>query len=337
MMNTWLARSLTPVPVPAIQPAPLPKPSGFISDVCAGLCRGGQKSLPPKYLYDELGSILFDAITRLPEYNVWRAERALLDAHAHEIAAISRAKLVVELGSGSAEKTRPVLEALLARQQRLTYCPVEISESALDGSRRALDDLASIEIRGIAKDYLAGLEEALRGSPRDEPALVMFLGSSLGNFDPLAGYRFLQTVRRLLAPGDHLLLGADLDKPETQLRAAYDDALGVTAAFNLNLLRRMNRELGADFELSLFQHQVRIDDARRNVEMHLESLCDQTIHFAEGGFVVTLCEGETIHTENSHKYDLGELDDLTRGAGFTCVERWCDEGAAFASALYTVE
>ena len=334
-MNTWLARSLTPVPSPT--PAALAKPSAFVSDVCAGLCRGGQKSLPPKYLYDELGSILFDAITRLPEYGVWRAERRLLNAHAHEIAAISRANLVVELGSGSAEKTRPVLEALLARGQRLTYCPIEISESALEASRRALDDLDAVDIRGIAKDYLVGLEEALRGSPRDEPALVMFLGSSLGNFDPLSSYRFLQTVRRLLAPGDHLLLGADLDKPEAQLRAAYDDALGVTAAFNLTLLRRMNRELGADFELSLFQHQVRFDDTRRNVEMHLESLCDQTIHFAEGGLVVTLCEGETIHTENSHKYELDELDDLTRGAGFSCVERWCDDEAAFASALYTVE
>ena len=334
-MNTWLARSLTPVPSPT--PAALAKPSAFVSDVCAGLCRGGQKSLPPKYLYDELGSILFDAITRLPEYGVWRAERRLLNAHAHEIAAISRANLVVELGSGSAEKTRPVLEALLARGHRLIYCPIEISESALEASRRALDDLDAVDIRGIAKDYLVGLEEALRGSPRAEPALVMFLGSSLGNFDPLTSYRFLQTVRRLLAPGDHLLLGADLDKPEAQLRAAYDDALGVTAAFNLNLLRRMNRELGADFELSLFQHQVRFDDTRRNVEMHLESLCDQTIHFAEGGLVVTLCEGETIHTENSHKYELDELDDLTRGAGFSCVERWCDDEAAFASALYTVE
>jgi dimethylhistidine N-methyltransferase len=333
-MNTWLARSLTPVP--SSKEAPPPRPSAFVSDVCAGLCRGGQKSLPPKYLYDELGSILFHAITRLPEYAVWRAERRLRSAHAHEIAAISRANLVVELGSGSAEKTRPVLEALIARGQRVTYCPIEISESALDASRRALDDLDAIEIRGIAKDYLAGLEEALRGSPRDEPALVMFLGSSLGNFDPLSSYRFLQTIRRLLAPGDHLLLGADLDKPEAQLRAAYDDALGVTAAFNLNLLRRMNRELGADFELSLFQHQVRIDDTRRNVEMHLESLGDPTILFPEGGLVVTLCDGETIHTENSHKYELGELDDLTRGAGFMCVERWCDDEAAFASALYTV-
>jgi dimethylhistidine N-methyltransferase len=333
-MNTWLARSLTPVP--SAKPAAPQKPSAFISDVCAGLCRSGQKTLPPKYLYDELGSILFDAITRLPEYAVWRAERRLLTEHAHDIAQISRARLVVELGSGSAEKTRPVLDALLARGDLMTYCPIEISQSALESSSRALGDLDGLEIRGIAKDYLVGLEEALRGSPRDEPALVMFLGSSLGNFDPLASYRFLQTIRRLLAPGDHLLLGADLDKPEAQLRAAYDDALGVTAAFNLNLLRRMNRELGSDFELSLFQHQVRFDDTRRNVEMHLESLCDQTIHFAEGGFVVTLCEGETIHTENSHKYELGELDDLTRGAGFTCVERWCDDEAAFASALYTV-
>ena len=166
--------------------------------------------------------------------------------------------------------------------------------------------------------------------------LGFFPGSTIGNLEPAEATAFLRHARQLLGDDGALVLGVDLKKDPQRLHAAYNDSAGVTAAFTLNLLRRMNRELGADFELSLFQHQVRFDDTRRNVEMHIESLCDQTIHFAEGGFVVTLCEGETIHTENSHKYDLGELDDLTHGAGFACVKRWCDDDAAFVSALYTV-
>jgi L-histidine Nalpha-methyltransferase len=305
----------------------------FLRDVRVGLCRDGQKSLSPKYLYDELGSLLFDAITRLPEYAVYRGEKRLLDAHAHDIAAQCPARLVVELGSGSAEKTRPVLQALLARG-RVTYRPIEISRSALDAASRALADLASLDIRGIAKDYLVGLEEAMRTRIPGTPVLVMFLGSSLGNFDALASFRFLQAIRRVLLPGDALLLGTDLEKPQARLLAAYDDALGVTAAFNMNLLARMNRELDADFELSSFKHRARFDRTRHTVEMHLESLRDQTVSIGAGGFVVDFAKGETIHTENSHKYSIDELDSLIMSSGMKRLQRWSDEESAFATGLY---
>jgi len=328
LVNTWIAPR-TPLPAAT-------RDDAFLRDVRAGLCRDGQKSLPPKYLYDELGSFLFDAITRLPEYGVWRAERRLLTLHAAEIAAACPAGLVVELGSGVADKTRALLEPLLA-QRPVTYCPVEISRTALDGVRRSLSDLPALDTCGIAREYLPGLEEALKLRSPGTPVLVLFLGSSLGNFDALSSFRFLESIRRQLRPGDGLLLGADLEKPELRLLAAYDDALGVTSAFNLNLLVRMNRELDADFRLAGFRHRVRFDRARRNVEMHVESLRDQTVTIGAGGFAVSLLAGETIHTENSHKYSRDELDDLTQGSGFTLMRRWCDEAWPFATGLYRVE
>jgi L-histidine Nalpha-methyltransferase len=327
-MNAWLARPF--------RSAPHAPASGFIADVVAGLCHDGQKTLPPKYLYDELGSMLFDAITRLPEYGVWRAERRLLEAHAETIATASAAGLVVELGSGSAEKTRSLLEALLA-QHRVTYRPVEISQTALDASRRALDDLDGLAFRGVAREYLAGVDEALAARDASEPALVLFLGSSLGNFDAEAGANFVGALRERLMPGDFLLLGADLDKPEPRLRAAYDDALGVTAAFNLNLLVRMNRELGAEFRLPHFRHRVEFDRSARSIEMHIESLRTQVVHFDRGDFEIEFASGETIHTETSHKYSLDELGDLMRGSGFRCAEQWCDHEWGFATGLYIAD
>jgi dimethylhistidine N-methyltransferase len=327
-MNAWLARPARSLPR---SPA-----TGFLADVVAGLCHDGQKTLPPKYLYDELGSMLFDAITRLPEYGVWRAERRLLEAHAETIATASAADLVVELGSGSAEKTRTLLEALLS-QRRVTYCPVEISQSALDASHRALDDLDGLLFRGIARDYLAGVDEALSIRDASQPALVLFLGSSLGNFDAEAGENFLRALRERFVPGDFLLLGADLDKPEPSLRAAYDDALGVTAAFNLNVLVRMNRELGADFRLPHFRHRVEFDRSARNVEMHIESLREQVVRFGDGEFEIELARGETIHTETSHKYSLDELDELLPLCGFRRAEQWLDHEWGFATGLYIAD
>jgi len=327
-MNAWLARPLRSLPrAPA---------TGFLADAIAGLCHDAQKSLPPKYLYDELGSMLFDAITRLPEYGVWRAERRLLEAHAETIATASAADLVVELGSGSAEKTRTVLEALLS-QRRVTYCPVEISRSALDASRHALDDLDGLLFRGIARDYLAGVDEALTIRDASQPALVLFLGSSLGNFDAEAGENFLRALRDRLRPGDFLLLGTDLDKPEPTLRAAYDDALGVTAAFNLNLLARMNRELGADFRLAHFRHRIEFDRSARNVEMHIESMRAQRVRFGEGDFEIDFAPGETIHTETSHKYSLDEIEALLPDCGFRRAEQWVDHEWGFATGLYIAD
>jgi len=327
-MNAWLARPLRSFPrAPA---------SGFLADVVAGLCHDGQKTLPPKYLYDELGSMLFGAITRLPEYGVWRAERRLLEAHAETIATASAADLVVELGSGSAEKTRTLLEALLGHR-RVTYCPVEISRSALDASRHALDDLDGLVFRGIASEYLPGVDEALATRDASQPALVLFLGSSLGNFDAEAGENFVHALRERLMPGDFLLLGNDLDKPEPTLRAAYDDALGVTAAFNLNVLVRMNRELGADFRLANFRHRIHFDRAARNIEMHIESQREQIVRFGRGDFEIELAPGETIHTETSHKYSLGELDVLLSGCGFRRAEQWVDHEWGFATGLYIAD
>ena len=304
----------------------------FAQDVRAGLCDKGQKTLPPKYFYDDLGSALFDAITCLPEYGITRAEQRLLERHANEIAQRAPAPLVIELGSGSAAKTRCVLEALL-RRTSVDYCSVEISRSALDQSRRALEDLPGLRVHGIAAEYLDGLDEALRRRPPQAPVLILFLGSSLGNFEHASARHFLHSVRRALRPHDSLLLGNDLLKPEATLLAAYDDALGVTAAFNLNVLLRMNRELGADFALPNFRHRVRFERARSDVEMHIESTCDQIVRFGDQVFSVPLRKGETIHTESSHKYSLAEIDTLAQASGFERRAQWCDEEWPFASTL----
>ncbi|MEP6510651.1 MAG: L-histidine N(alpha)-methyltransferase [Dokdonella sp.] len=304
----------------------------FAQDVRAGLCHSGQKTLPPKYFYDDLGSALFDAITCLPEYGITRAERRLLENHAVEIAQRAPAPLVIELGSGSAAKTRCVLEALLHRT-RVDYCSVEISRAALDQSHRALKDLPGLRVHGIAADYLDGLEEALQRRPPQASVLVLFLGSSLGNFEHASARQFLRNVRSALRSHDSLLLGNDLLKPEASLLCAYDDALGVTAAFNLNVLLRMNRELGADFVLPNFRHCVRFVHERGDVEMHIESTCDQIVRFREIGFSVPLRKGETIHTESSHKYSLAEIDALAQTSGFERRAQWCDEEWPFASTL----
>ncbi len=219
----------------------------------------------------------------------------------------------------------------------MTYCPVEISRSALDASQHALDDLDGLLIRGVARDYLSGTDEALAIRDASQPALVLFLGSSLGNFDAEAGENFLRALRERLMPGDFLLLGADLDKPEPTLRAAYDDALGVTAAFNLNLLARMNRELDAEFRLPHFRHRIEFDRSARSIEMHIESLRMQVVRFGHGDFEIEFAPGETIHTETSHKYSLAELDELLPLCGFRRAEQWVDHEWGFATGLYIAD
>ncbi len=309
--------------------------SPFVRDVRAGLGGTGAKHLPPRYFYDDLGSILFDAITHLPEYGIWHAEQGLLQAHAAAIARACPVQQVVELGSGSARKTRPLLDALL-QAGPLAYCGIDISAGALAAAHAELGDLAGLAWRAIEAEYAAGLAAALHGRRPGERVLVLFLGSSLGNFDPADAHRLLAGVRAALRPGDALLLGTDLVKPEPLLLAAYDDALGVTAAFNLNLLVRMNRELGAGFQLPRFRHRVRFDAATRNLEMHLESRQRQEVAIPGAGLIVHFDEGETIHTENSHKYQLGEIDQLATATGFTVSARWVDHTWGFASNLFAV-
>src|SRR6202007_3238758 len=296
----------------------------FASDVRAGLARDGQKELPSKYLYDDLGSALFEVSSHLPEYGLTRADERLLQSHADEIVARLDAPVAVaELGSGSGKKTRWILEAL-GRWQRTFYYPVEISRSALAMCERELRDIDSVSIVGFEREYLDGLLEVAAHRKRGQHLLVLFLGSTIGNFDRSAGVKFLGEVRRILEPGDSLLLGTDLEKPSTQLLAAYDDALGVTAAFNLNLLERINRELDADFDLEHFSHMARINAEARSVEMHLRSRRRKTVSIPAAGLDVEFQEGETIWTETSHKDSTDEVSQMARNSGFTCDAQWMD-------------
>ena len=305
-------------------------------DVRLGLSKP-QKELPAKYFYDAVGSALFESITRLPEYGLTRAEERLLWKSAREIPDHLAGPLAVaELGSGSGSKTRLVLEAIGARQREVLYHAIDASPAALDGCRATMSAIPGVRFFGIASFYEEGLEEVARRRSQEQHLLVMFLGSNLGNFDPAQARAFLAGVRRHLAPGDALLLGTDLVKPEATLLAAYDDAAGVTAAFNLNLLARLNRELGADFDLRRFRHLARWSPTERRIEMHLVSQVRQRVTIAELGLGVSFERGETIWTESSHKFTLAELPGMAAGAGFVPVAQWVDQEWPFAENLWAV-
>ena len=309
----------------------------FGADVRAGLARPGQKELPSKYLYDDVGSALFEVISHLSDYGLTRADERLLQRHASEIVERLDAPVAVaELGSGSGKKTRWILEAL-SRWQRTFYYPVEISRSALLMCQRELSDIDSLSIVGFEREYLDGLLEVAAHRQRGQHLFVLFLGSTIGNFDRPAGVKFLAEVRRILEPGDSLLLGTDLEKSSSQLLKAYDDELGVTAAFNLNLLARINRELDADFDLGQFVHRARINREARSVEMHLRSKRPQTVRIPAADLRVEFFEGETIWTESSHKYSVDEVFQMARDAGFSCQAQWIDEQWPFAESLLIAE
>jgi L-histidine N-alpha-methyltransferase len=309
----------------------------FAADVRAGLTHRGQKELPSKYLYDNVGSALFEVICVLPEYGLTRADERLLRCHAQEIVErLPKPAIVAELGSGSGKKTRSILEAL-SREQRTSYCPIEISASALAMCRRELGDIDSVSIVGFEREYLDGLSEVAARREEGERLFVLFLGSTIGNFDRWAGIRFLREVRRALEPGDALLLGTDLEKPLPQLLAAYDDSLGVTAAFNLNLLARINRELDANFVLEQFEHVAKFNCEARSVEMHLRSLCRQKVEIPAAELTVSFTEGETIWTESSHKYSKDEVVQIAQDTGFRCEEQWIDKEWPFAENLLIAE
>lgn len=309
----------------------------FACEVRAGLTREGQKELPSKYLYDEVGSALFEVISHLPQYGLTRADERLLRRHADEIVDRQAGPTAVaELGSGSGKKTRWLLEAL-CRRQRTSYYPVEISRSALAMCERELSDIDAISIVGFEREYLDGLLEVAAYRRSGQRLLVLFLGSTIGNFDRAAGVKFLREVRQILQPGDSLLLGTDLEKPSAQLLGAYDDELGVTAAFNLNLLARVNRELGADFDLRQFAHLAKINYEARSVEMHLVSRERQIVSIPAAEVVVEFQEEESIWTESSHKYSAAEIFQMARKAGFRCETQWIDEQWPFAENLLIAE
>jgi L-histidine N-alpha-methyltransferase len=309
----------------------------FAVDVHAGLTRRGQKELPSKYLYDDVGSALFEVISHLPEYGLTRADERLLRRHAREIVdRIQGPVAVAELGSGSGRKTRWLLEAF-CRRQRTSYYPVEISHSALVMCQRELSDIDAISILGFEREYLDGLLEVAAYRKNGQRLCVLFLGSTIGNFDRAAAVNFLSEVRCILQAGDCMLLGTDLEKPSSQLLGAYDDELGVTAAFNLNLLSRVNRELGGDFDLTQFEHIAKINPEARSVEMHLRSKRQQLVSIPAAEVVVEFQEGETIWTESSHKYSPGEMFETARRAGFRCEVQWIDEQWPFAENLLIAE
>jgi L-histidine Nalpha-methyltransferase len=307
--------------------------SAFAVDIRNGLTRPGQKELASKYLYDELGSKLFDVISLLPEYGLTRADERLLRRHAREIVErLPGDTVVAELGSGNGSKTRWILEAFCQRRPT-SYFPIEISAGALHACRRELADIDSVSIVGFEREYLDGLKEVAVRHRAGQRILVLFLGSTIGNFDHPADVGFLREIRAILQPGDALLLGTDLDKPVDRLIQAYDDSLGVTAAFNLNLLARINRELEADFSLDGFEHSARFNALTGSIEMHLRSKCNQHVTVAKAGFSVVFRKNETIWTETSHKYSLAEVEALAAKSGFQHEVQWVDADWPFAETL----
>jgi L-histidine Nalpha-methyltransferase len=320
--------------LPAIAPN---TSSEFAADVRAGLTLRGQRELPSKYLYDEVGSALFEVICHLPEYGLTRADERLLRRYSDEIVErIAGPVAVAELGSGSGKKTRWILEAL-SRRQRTSYYPIEISRSALRMCERELGDIDSVSIVGFEREYLDGLREIGAQREAGQPLLVLFLGSTIGNFDRPCGVKFLANVREILMAGDSLLLGTDLEKPAAQLLRAYDDELGVTAAFNLNLLARINRELDANFEPAQFAHVAKMNYWARSIEMHLQSKRQQKVSIPGAGISIVFKEGETIWTESSHKYCSEEVCRMAVAAGFRCESQWIDEEWPFAENLLIAE
>lgn len=334
------------------------------------------KRLPPWLFYDEAGSRLFDEITERPEYYLTRTERGILAEHADAMIAMAAEPIVMdpdedgpgrprltiaELGAGSADKTRLLLAAAVARQGTVVYEPVDVSPSALEAARERIErEIAGVIVTPLVMDYAHELELGPAGV--GERRLVVYIGSSIGNFEPDEAARLLERVRAGLRPGDGLLLGVDLVKDEATLLAAYDDVAGVTAAFNLNLLDRLNRELEAEFDLESFMHRAVWNDARSRIEMYLESRVAQKVRLsaleADGSmldlpvadssasdssvpdglaFEVDFAEGETIHTENSYKYRPGQAEAMLAAAGFAPMQTWTDAQGWFAVCLARVE
>ena len=295
------------------------------------------KQLQSKYLYDALGSSLFDAICRLPWYRITRAETRLLSQHrvaVVEALAEEQGGTIVELGCGSGEKLLLLAEALQDRGGSARVHLIDISSQALEQTEQRLNRFQHFSVVGHQSTYEEGLRRAVAQREGDSPLLVLLLGSNIGNFDTPAAASFLERIRAALDPGDLLLLGADLVKPESELLLAYDDPLGVTAAFNKNLLVRINRELGGTFELSAFDHRAIWNRAHQRIEMHLVSRRDQVVRIEACDTVVAFRRGEMIWTESSYKYDAGQIVDMGADAGFAARDQWIDDGAGFALTLF---
>ena len=292
------------------------------------------RQLPSRYLYDDLGSALFEAICRLPWYPITRAEGGLLAAHRTEIfRTVAPLSAIVELGSGSGEKLGLLLGDADWGSRGLTIHLVDLSRAALDAAARRIAALDGVRVVTHEATYEAGLDEAARPVVPRDPMLVLFLGSNIGNFDPPACDALLRGIRGAMRPGDTLLLGADLVKPARTLQLAYDDPLGVTAAFNRNLLVRVNRELDGNFDIDQFVHRAVWNDSDSRVEMHLVARVDQHVRIAAADLEFTMAAGEPIWTESSYKYRPHEIGALLGATGFDIARQWLDERDQFALTL----
>jgi len=306
----------------------------FAEDVRSGLT-ATPKRLSSRFLYDAEGSRLFEEICSQPEYYPTRVEASILRERAHEIYGFFESSGerpdLVELGSGSAEKTRLLLEAGLDRHGSLVYRPIDISPTALEESAHGLiAEMSALEVDAIAGDYMYGLE-ALEETGR--PRLVLWLGSSIGNFDRDEALTFLSALRERLGPTDAILLGIDLRKEKDVLEAAYNDRARVTERFEKNLLTRINRELAADFDLTSFRYRAVWEEEIGRVAMFLYSMREQTVRIAELDLEVAFAAGESIHIESAHKYSLAEIDALAAGAGCEVTRRWLDAEERFSLSL----
>ena len=315
---------------------------GVAAAVRAGL-RSKPKRLPPWLFYDAAGSLLFDEITERPEYYLTRTERGIFSTHADAVIAraADEARLrITELGAGSADKTRLLLKSAVMRQGTVVYEPLDVSASALEAARERIErEIGGVRVAPRVMDYTHGNGHGLELAPTEtgERRLVLYIGSSIGNFDPPEAMRLLRRVRGGLRPGDGLLLGVDLVKDEATLLAAYDDFAGVTADFNLNLLTRLNRELGAEFYLESFEHRAVWNGNESRIEMHLESRTAQKVRLEALDLEVDFAEGETIHTENSYKYRPGQAEEMLAEAGFAASGSWTDEHGWFGVCLGRAE
>ena len=301
------------------------------------------KALPAWLFYDETGSRLFDRITELPEYYLTRTERDIFAANAAEIiglAAGSHAIQIVELGAGSCDKTRILLQAAVERQDTVLYEPVDVSPAPLEEARERIEcEIPGVLVSPRVQDYTRSL--SLDTPISGERRLVLYIGSSIGNFEPAEAHALLADIRSTLNPGDTILIGVDLVKEEALLHAAYNDEAGVTEAFNLNLLHRLNRELGANFRTDRFAHRALWNPQHSRMEMHLESMLRQIVTIPgsnpESGkdrdIQIEFARGETIHTENSYKYNPSQIESMLESVGFKRVKTWTDEHGWFAVSL----
>jgi L-histidine N-alpha-methyltransferase len=305
----------------------------FGEDIALGLA-SRPRTLPAKYFYDELGSTLFEAITKLPEYYLTRAETEILREYGWEIVRSLDAPFeLLELGSGSAVKTRLLIEETLRVQRSLHYCPIDISPDALRESATSLvASYSNLSITGYAADYFAVLGTSDLALKR--PVLALLLGSNIGNYEPAQAHRLLVALAASLRTGDGLLVGADLKKDRETLELAYNDPTGVTAAFNKNILARVNHEFGGDFNLHEFDHVVDYDEDRGAVDSYLQARGAQYVRINDLDLDLEFQDGERIHTESSYKFSLEDLKDFGVAAGFELSKTWFDSQRRFSLNLF---